>query len=141
MPADFMWQETEHDLQVLDVFTTPGGVAEGNTLDNAIGMIASARRPLILAGAGAIAARDQLIKLADRLEAPLATTLKAKGLFNDHPYNIDIFGTLSTPAAYELIAQSDCIVCFGTALHDFTTDHGKLMKDKRIVQVLSLIHI
>lgn len=135
MPADFMWHETQHDLQVLDVFTAPGGVAEGETLDNAIGMIASARRPLILAGAGAVAARAQLIKLADRLEAPLATTLKAKGLFNDHPYNIDIFGTLSTPAAYELIAQSDCIVCFGTALHDFTTDRGKLMKDKRIVQV------
>ena len=135
MPADFMWQEVAHDMQLLDVFTAPGGVAEGDILDNAIGMIASARRPLILAGAGAVGAREQLIKLADRLEAPLATTLKAKGLFNDHPYNIDIFGTLSTPVAYELIAQSDCIVCFGTALHDFTTDRGKLMKDKRIVQV------
>ncbi len=135
MPADFMWQETEHDKYVLDVFTAPGGVAQGDILDEAIGMIASARRPLLLAGAGAVGARDQLIKLADRLEAPLATTLKAKGLFTDHPYNIDIFGTLSTPAAYELIAQSDCIICFGTALHDFTTDRGKLMKDKRIIQV------
>jgi acetolactate synthase-1/2/3 large subunit len=135
MPADFMWQEVTHESHILDVFTAPGGVAQGDILDNAIGMIASARRPLILAGAGAIAARDRLIKLADRLEAPLATTLKAKGLFNDHPYNIDMFGTLSTPAAYDLIAQSDCIVCFGTALHDFTTDRGKLMKNKRIVQV------
>lgn len=135
MPSDFMWQETEHEVRVLDVFTAPGGVAEGDILDEAIGMIASARRPLILAGAGAVDARDQLIRLADRLEAPLATTLKAKGLFQDHPYNIDIFGTLSTPAAYELIAQADCIVCFGTGLQDFTTDRGKLMKDKRIVQV------
>ena len=135
MPADFMWQEADYDIQVLDVFTKPGGVAEGEILDNAIGMIASARRPLILAGGGAVPARDQLIQLADRLEAPLATTLRAKGLFKDHPYNIDIFGTLSTPAAYDLIAQSDCIVCFGTALHDFTTDRGKLMKDKRIVQI------
>ena len=135
MPADFMWEEVAHDMQVLDVFTAPGGVAEGDTLDNAIGMIASARRPLILAGAGAVGAREQLVKLADRLEAPLATTLKAKDLFRGHPYNMDIFGTLSTPAAYDLMAQSDCIVCFGTALHDFTTDRGKLMQDKRIVQV------
>lgn len=135
MPADFMWQETDYAIKILDVFTKPGGVAEGDTLDNAIGMIASARRPLILAGGGAIHARDALIRLADRLEAPLATTLRAKGLFNNHPYNIDIFGTLSTPAAYDLIAQSDCIICFGTALHDFTTDRGKLMKDKRIIQI------
>lgn len=135
MPADFMWQNSDYAIQVLDVFTKPGGVAEGDILDNAIGMIASARRPLILAGGGAINARDQLVRLADRLEAPLATTLRAKGLFSDHPYNIDIFGTLSTPAAYDLIAESDCIVCFGTALHDFTTDRGKLMKDKRIIQI------
>lgn len=135
MPADFMWREAAHMPSVLDVFTAPGGVAEGEILDNAIGMIASARRPLILAGAGAVKAREEIVKLADRLEAPLATTLKAKGLFKDHPYNIDIFGTLSTPAAYELIAQSDCIICFGASLHDFTTDQGKLMKDKRIVQI------
>jgi thiamine pyrophosphate-dependent acetolactate synthase large subunit-like protein len=135
MPVEFTWETSAYEMQVLDVFTTPGGVAEGEVLDNAIGMIASARRPLILAGGGAVAARAQLVKLADRLEAPLATTLQAKGLFNDHPYNIDIFGTLSTPAAYDLIAKSDCIVCFGTGLHDFTTDRGKLMKNKRVVQI------
>lgn len=135
MPVEFMLQEVAHDMQVLDVFTAPGGVAQGDILDNAIGMIAAARQPLILAGAGAVGAREQLIKLADRLEAPLATTLKAKGLFTGHPYNIDIFGTLSTPAAYDLIARADCIICFGTALHDFTTDRGKLMKDKRIIQI------
>lgn len=135
MPSDFMWQQVSHEAHVLDVFTAPGGVAEGGILDEAIGMIASARRPMILAGGGAVAARDTLIRLADRLEAPLATTLKAKDLFRDHPYNIDIFGTLSTPAAYELIAQSDCIICFGTGLQDFTTDRGKLMRNKRIIQV------
>ncbi len=135
MPADFMWQQADFAPKVLNVFTDPGDVAEGDTLDQAIGMIASARRPLILAGGGAIGAREEIIALADRLEAPLATTLKAKGLFNDHPYNIDIFGTLSTPAAYDLMGQADCIICFGTGLHDFTTDRGKLMKDKRIVQV------
>ena len=135
MPADFMWQRADYDIQVLDVFTSPGGVAEGDALDDAIGMIASAKRPLVLAGGGAVAARDQLVQLANRLEAPLATTLRAKGLFNNHPYNIDIFGTLSTPVAYEVIASADCIICFGTSLHDFTTDHGKLMRDKRIVQI------
>ena len=51
MPADFMWQEVAHLCRPLDVFTNPGGVAEGDTLDQAIGMIASARRPIILAGA------------------------------------------------------------------------------------------
>ncbi|RFU12128.1 thiamine pyrophosphate-binding protein [Rhodobacteraceae bacterium W635] len=135
MPVEFMWQEVTHTRNLLDVFTAPGGVAEGGILDEAIGMIASARAPIVLAGGGAIHARDSLIKLADRLEAPLATTLKAKGLFTGHPCNMDIFGTLSTPAAYDLIARVDCIVAFGTGLHSFTTDRGKLMQGKRVIQV------
>lgn len=135
MPADFMWRETVHHAQVLDTFSARSAPPEGDMLDNAIGMIASARRPMILAGGGAVGARDALVQLADRLEAPLATTLNAKGLFADHPYSIDVFGTLSTPAASAVIAQADCIICFGTALHGFTTDHGKLVAGKRVVQI------
>lgn len=135
MPADFMWQKIDHESVTYKVFQTPAYAPEGDVLDEAIGMIASARRPLILAGGGAVDARDQIIRLAERLQAPLATTLKAKGLFAGHPHNIDIFGTLSTPAGYDLMAQADCIIVFGAALHYFTTDRGKLFEGKRVVQI------
>ncbi len=135
MPADFMWEEVEHKKVVYPVFNNPALVLEGDNLDDAIGMIASAKRPVILAGGGAIGAEKSLIRLADRLEAPLATTLKAKAMFNDHPYNMDIFGTLSTPAAYDAIDKSDCVAAFGASLHHFTTDRGALMKGKRIIQI------
>ncbi|MEM1237329.1 MAG: thiamine pyrophosphate-binding protein [Pseudomonadota bacterium] len=135
MPADYMWTEVEHTRQVFLAFSAPAYVPEGDDLDEAIGMIASAKRPLILAGIGAKDAVEAITSLADRLEAPLATTLKAKGMFNDHPYNIDIFGTLSTDAAYDTIGKADCIVAFGTSLHHFTTDKGALLKGKRVVQI------
>ena len=135
MPADFMWQEARYARHVLSVFETRSYVPEGDALDQALGMVASARRPVILAGSGASGARAQILRLAERLEAPVATTLKAKGLFRGHPYDMDIFGTLSTPAAYDVIAKSDCILCFGAGLHDFTTDRGKLTEGKRLVQV------
>jgi len=135
MPADFMWQETPYKPIKLPVFNTPRLVPEGEHFDNALGMIASAKRPVILAGGGAIDAKASLISLAERLEAPLATTLKAKGLFNDYPYNMDIFGTLSTEATYGLIAKSDCIICFGASLHHFTTDSGKLVAGKYVIQI------
>ena len=135
MPADFMWQEIQYSKIVHPVFNDPMTVLEGPNLDEAIGIIASAKRPVVLAGAGAIGMEKNLAALADRLEAPLATTLKAKGMFNDHPYNMDIFGTLSTPATYDAIAKSDCVIAFGSSLHHFTTDNGALMKDKRVVLV------
>ena len=110
-------------------------VSEGDDFDAALGMLASARRPIILAGAGAIAARDELVALAQRLEAPLATTLKAKDLFRDQPTNMGIFGTLSTPLAYEAIATADCIAAFGASLSPFTTDQGRLFDGKRVIHI------
>lgn len=135
MPADFMWQEVDHNRHVFPAFTARSHVPAGDDLDQAIGMIASARRPIILAGIGAKDAVPQITALADRLQAPLATTLKAKGMFNDHPANIGLFGTLSTAAAYDAIGKADCIIAFGTSLHHFTTDKGALMKGKRVIQI------
>ena len=135
MPAEFMWQEVDYKKTIHPVFETPAYAPEGDVLDEAIGMIASAKRPLLLAGGGALDAGTALMRLADRLEAPLATTLKAKGLFAEHPYCIDLCGTLSTPAGYDAIDKADCIVAFGASLTEWTTDHGKLFKDKRIVQI------
>ncbi len=135
MPAEFMWQEVDYKKTIHPVFETPAYAPEGDVLDEAIGMIASAKRPLLLAGGGALDAGTALMRLADRLEAPLATTLKAKGLFAEHPYCIDLCGTLSTPTGYDAIDKADCIVAFGASLTEWTTDHGKLFKDKRIVQI------
>ena len=64
MPADYMWQECEHEKLVYPVFKAPMTVLEGDNLDDAIGMIASAKRPVVLAGGGAIGADKELVALA-----------------------------------------------------------------------------
>lgn len=135
IPSDFMWAEVEHSPVVFDLPEIESTVTEGPVHEAAIGMIASAKRPLILAGAGAIGAKDKLIALAERLEAPLATTLKGTGLFAGHPNNIGYFGTLSTAEAYDVIAAADCVIVFGAWMHFLTTDRGELLKGKRVVQV------
>lgn len=109
----------------------------GEDLDNAIGIIAAARRPIVLAGRDAIdeAARSALVRLAARIEAPLATTLRGKGLFAGEDFNLGIMGTLSTAAATDVIMASDCILAFGAGLNFHTTSHGAFVDGKRVVQV------
>ena len=135
IPSDFMWAEVEPRTLVFPRLEAPTLISSGDLHEQAIGIIASAKRPLILAGAGAVSARDNLIALSERLEAPLATTLKGTGLFDGHPNNIGFFGTLGTAEAYDVIASADCIVAFGAWLHFLTTDRGKLVEGKRVVQV------
>ena len=80
-------------------------------------------------------AKDSIVRLAERIDALLATTLKAKGLFSCQDFNVGIFGTLSTSLATDLIMRSDCIIAFGAGLNRYTTAEGSFLSGKRLVQV------
>jgi len=134
-PSARMWGRTEYTALPADPPSLPTSPGESDALNDAIGILASARRPLILAGRGAIHARDPLLRLADRIGAPVATTLKARDLFKGAPFNIGIFGTLSTPAASDVIASTDCILAFGAGFSRFTTAHGSYLDGARVVQI------
>jgi acetolactate synthase-1/2/3 large subunit len=138
VPADFMWLEVEYEPAPAFAASSAGIEPSAEALDQALGLIASASRPMILAGRGAALSpggRAELLALADRIGAPLATTLKAKDLFRGHPHNLGILGTLSTPETLDVANQADCIVAFGTGLNQRTTDKGALIRGKRMVQV------
>lgn len=104
-----------------------------DALDAALGVLVSARRPILLAGRGALGAREALVELARRLGAPLATSLRAKDLFASEDTSLGIFGSLSSPATLEVIGRSDCIVAFGASLNFHTTVSGSLLDGKAVV--------
>jgi thiamine pyrophosphate-dependent acetolactate synthase large subunit-like protein len=137
VPAEYQWAEVEHHRRAPRPAERQAIAPAEAALDRAVGIIAGSRRPLVLAGRGAIApaAREALIDLAARLDAPLATTLKAKGLFFDQPVSLGVFGTLSHEVALEVIGRSDCVIAFGAGLNDWTTAEGSLVKDKAVIQV------
>ncbi|MCO5066833.1 MAG: thiamine pyrophosphate-binding protein [Rhizobiaceae bacterium] len=112
-------------------------VAASEDLDNAIGMISAAKRPVIVAGRGAASpgAKVALLRLAERIGAPVATTLKGKDLFAGEPFNLGIMGTARLPARVDVILASDCIIAFGASLNDLTISRGTFAKEKRIIQI------
>ncbi len=143
MRVDLQWKEIEASPVVLPIPSVRNCVVEGDDLDRALGMIASAKRPFILAGRGAIApgAREAILKLAKRIEAPVATTLKASGLFCGEQFNLGVMGTLSRPVALNAIAKSDCVIAFGASLTAYTLggghgSSGNLLAGKRVVQIM-----
>lgn len=137
MPAEQQWEDVEYRAVSWAVPALPPTAIEGDALDNAIGIIAAARRPVVLAGRGAIdaPARDALIRLARRIEAPLATTMRAKGLFAGEEYTLGVCGTVSTPAATEALMQADCLIAFGASLNFHTTGQGAYTEGRRIIQI------
>ncbi|HEY1704517.1 MAG TPA: thiamine pyrophosphate-binding protein [Trebonia sp.] len=133
VPAEFMHTEVGYEPVRQSLIVRPSPRPEEADLDRAVGIIAGARRPIVLAGRGAIGARAALLQLAERIGAPVATTLGAKDLFRGEPYDLGIFGTLAGPSALGAIYQADCVLAFGAGLNRFTTAEGSLLEGKRIV--------
>ncbi|MEW5505509.1 5-guanidino-2-oxopentanoate decarboxylase [Pseudomonas antarctica] len=83
--------------------------------------LAAAKRPLILAGGGAIEAAAELTRLAERLGAPVALTINAKGMLPAaHPLLIGSTQTLVATRA--LVAEADVVLAIGTELAETDYD-------------------
>lgn len=100
-------------------------------------LIATAERPILLAGRGAMwsGAREAIEAIAERAGALLATSLLGKGLFDGNPYNIDLAGAFASDFAREQFAYSDLVIGFGVGLGHYTTEGGYLYPGARVVQV------
>ncbi len=137
VPVEFQWQEVDHAPHRVRWVSPQAVVPDPAALDAAVGIIASAKRPLVLAGEGAASpeGREALVRLANRIGAPLATTLRARDLFRGDPHNLGIFGTLSHEVAMDTIDQADCVIAFGASLNNWTTAEGSGLQGKRVVHV------
>jgi len=88
--------------------------------------LAAAQRPVILAGHGAraAAAKAEILQLAERVGALLATSLKAKGFFAGEPYDLGICGTFSAAPAEQLLSQADFVLAVGAEVGYYTSEGG-----------------
>ena len=89
----------------------PAGIAA------AADLLAAASAPLIFAGNGVTLAEasPELRAVAERLSAPVATTLMAKGVFpEDHALSLGMTGIWGTRAANETARAADVVLAVGT---------------------------
>lgn len=85
-------------------------------VEQARGLLAAARRPLIVAGLGLEPQQPYLSlrELAETLQAPVVVTPKAKGALPDsHPLAAGTLGLTRTDPVYALLNEADCILALG----------------------------
>ncbi|KYG08004.1 hypothetical protein BE21_26065 [Sorangium cellulosum] len=110
-------------------------------LDEIVGVLLGASRPLILAGSGLRGgdAAARLRRVAARLHCPVATTPKAKGVFpEDDPLSLGVLGLGGHPSALGYLEGGiDVLVAIGTSLGDLSTDgFSPLLQPSR-----ALVHV
>jgi len=103
--------------------------AEDAAVDAAIAALASAERPIIVAGGGVCwsGAQAQVIALAERLSIPVATSLNAKGtLVETHPLAVGVCGTYSRACANQAVAEADLVMFVGSHTGGQVTTNWKV---------------
>lgn len=103
----------------------------------ALAVIAKARRIIVLAGRGVMlsGAREQCLALAARLDALLATTLPARGLFAQEAFSLNVAGGFASDAARRYFAQADLVIAVGTRLALHAADAGRLYPNAQVLHV------
>jgi TPP-dependent 2-oxoacid decarboxylase len=112
-------------------------------LEEAIGevraMLASAKRPSMLVGAevGRFGLQDDLIRLVERLNIPVASTLLGKSIIReDHPLYIGVYGGLiGREEVQQFVNDSDCLLILGSILSDVEDldDRSPLLSEGRTI--------
>lgn len=94
---------------------------DGDRVEEAARLINLAKRPVILAGHGAMiaGAEKELMDLAEKRGIPVTSTLLGKGVFPEtHPLSLGMLGMHGTAYANKAMVECDLIVNIGSRFDD-----------------------
>lgn len=96
---------------------------EPESIDMAVQMLMESKSPGLFLGWGAADATEDCIRIAELLEAPVATSLQGISVFpGDHPLHTGMgIGTYAVPAAEEAFRNCDCLLAIGVRFGEIAT--------------------
>ena len=119
--------------QTSDGRITPMNIAPPQQmLDKATQMILASKRPAIIVGHGARFDMEAIISFAKKMNCPVITTFKGKGLIPDHhELGCGVLGRSGTPIASWFMNESDLLIVFGASF----SNHTGITPKKPLIQV------
>jgi len=126
LPKDVQEEELEYELA--KTIELPGykPTKKGHPLQlkKAAELILNSEKPVILAGGGVILseASEELLSFANRVEAPVTTSLMGKGSFpEDNSLSLGMLGMHGRKVSNLIVDECDCLIAIGCRFSDRTT--------------------
>ncbi|MGZ2406408.1 3D-(3,5/4)-trihydroxycyclohexane-1,2-dione acylhydrolase (decyclizing) [Rhizobium ruizarguesonis] len=106
------------------IWSIPRPRADRRKLAEAVALLKSAKKPLIISGGGVrySLAEEKVAEFALKRGIPIVETIAGKGaLTHNHPAHAGPIGIVGSTSANALAGEADVILAIGTRLQDFTT--------------------
>ncbi|WP_170135883.1 thiamine pyrophosphate-binding protein [Nannocystis exedens] len=125
IPADLARVKVPYEVREPASYRPPClSMARAEDIEQAARLLAGARRPTLFAGHGVALARAEaaLLRLAERLQAPVVTSPKGKSVFpEDHPLSLGVFGMGGHARSDRYLEDDDVILVIGSSLGEFAS--------------------
>jgi len=134
IPVDFQSQPAKDRSErnvanhVSNLMARGGQLPDPEMLQRAADILNQAEKPFILAGRGSIGATEELIAIAERLQAPIGKPLLGKQAVPDQsPYTTGGVGLLGTKPSQEALEGCDTLLIVGSTFPyvEFYPEPGK----------------
>ncbi|MFE9256403.1 acetolactate synthase large subunit [Streptomyces sp. NPDC006879] len=138
VPEDIEALRCSSSPQPLPIATVHADAPSASQIARAAQVLATARRPVVLAGHGAARGRasEALVRFAERLNVPVATTFHGKGVFpDDHPNALGAVGFMRHDYSNFGFDRADVVVCVGYEVQEFDPVKINPEGDKRILHL------
>lgn len=135
VPLDLLEEPTELPAEALRAraFAAPAD-PDPDAVAEAAALLSGAADPVILAGGGSRGAAPELRELAERLGAPVVTTLNAKGVLDErHPLSLG--ANLRLSAARDRARDADVLLVVGSKLGEAELWVERLEARGRVIRV------
>jgi acetolactate synthase-1/2/3 large subunit len=130
LPKDIVNVQDSHPYVFPDDVTmrsyNPTLKGHSKQIKKAVASLMKAKRPVLYVGGGSIAsdASDVVTELAERLQAPVTSTLMGLGAFSSvHKQFIGMLGMHGTLEANKSMHNADCIISLGARFDDRVTNN------------------
>ncbi|MEE4256819.1 MAG: thiamine pyrophosphate-dependent enzyme [Bacteroidales bacterium] len=116
LPADIAEMKAENNDFVHRVFRSESAtVPSQKQIEKAALMINESERTGIFGGAGCRGAREEVLALARKINAPITHTLRASDIFDHDTKNVvGLTGLIGNPSGYKAIMDCDLLIMMGT---------------------------
>ncbi len=112
---------------------------DADEISDAVALLKTARKPMIIAGGGVQYSRAvaELAAFAEAHQIPVVETIAGRANMRaTHPLNIGPIGVTGSNSANAIAAEADVILAVGTRMQDFTTGSWTAFsKEARIIAV------